>query len=51
MLESERYAVGIDVGGTKIVAGLASLSGHIVQQQRIATNARLGGEHVLQTVR
>jgi glucokinase len=46
----ERYAVGIDVGGTKIAAGLVSSSGHVVQQQRVPTGAHLGGEHVLQTV-
>jgi glucokinase len=46
----ERYAIGIDVGGTKIAAGLISSSGQIVEQQRVPTQAQLGGEHVLQTV-
>ncbi len=50
MANLERYAIGLDVGGTKIAAGLVSSSGYIVQQQRVATNAHLGGEHVLQTV-
>jgi glucokinase len=46
----ERYAIGIDVGGTKIAAGLISSTGQILQQKRVPTNAHLGGEHVLQTV-
>lgn len=50
MLEPERYAIGIDIGGTKIAAGLVSSSGHILEQQCVPTNAHLGGEHVLQTV-
>jgi glucokinase len=47
---SEHYAIGIDVGGTKIAAGLVSSTGQTLQQKRVATNAHLGGEHVLQTV-
>jgi glucokinase len=46
----ENYAIGIDVGGTKIAAGLISSSGQVLKQQRVATNAHLGGERVLQTV-
>lgn len=50
MVNSESYAIGIDVGGTKIAAGLVSSSGQILQQKRTPTQAHLGGEHVLQTV-
>jgi glucokinase len=46
----EQYAIGIDVGGTKIAAGLVSSDGTILQQKRIPTQAHLGGEHVLQVV-
>jgi glucokinase len=43
-------AIGIDVGGTKIAAGLVLTDGTILQQKRIATQAHLGGEYVLQMV-
>ncbi len=51
MSNTERCAIGIDIGGTKIAAGLVSPDGKVIQQQRIPTQAHLGGEHVLQTVR
>ncbi len=46
----EQCAIGVDVGGTKIAAGLVLPDGNILQQKRVATNAHSGGEHVLQTV-
>jgi glucokinase len=50
LFNDEHCAIGIDVGGTKIAAGLVLSSGKIVQQKRVPTNAHLGGEHVSQTV-
>ncbi len=50
MTDFDHCAIGIDVGGTKIAAGLVSSDGKILQQKRVATNPHLGGEHVLQVV-
>ena len=50
MTNLEYCAIGIDVGGTKIAAGLVSPDGIVLQQKRVLTNAHLGGEYVLQTV-
>jgi glucokinase len=50
LANSEHYAIGIDVGGTKIAAGLVSSTGQILHQRRVPTQAHLGGEYVLQIV-
>jgi glucokinase len=39
--------LGIDIGGTKIAAGLVGTDGQVIEYQRIDTNAQLGGKHVL----
>ena len=45
-----RLALGIDIGGTKILVGLVDEAGNITAQQRVATPAMEGGAAVLQTV-
>ena len=45
MSNTERCAIGIDIGGTKIAAGLVSPDGKVIQQQRIPTQAHLGGDY------
>jgi glucokinase len=44
------YAVGIDIGGTKIAAGLVNRQGSVVQRVVRPTRAGLGAVAVLQTV-
>jgi glucokinase len=42
------YAIGIDIGGTKIAAGLVSLAdGKIVSRRQVATDRSDGGGHAL----
>lgn len=45
-----RLALGIDIGGTKILAGLVDEAGTVHAQQRVATPAAEGGEAVLRAV-
>lgn len=49
-MPNKQYAIGIDVGGTKIAAGLVSSDGEVLQKKRVPTQAYLGGEYVLQKV-
>ncbi len=44
------YSLGVDLGGTKLSAALADLSGEIVAESSEATDRR-GGRHVLQQIR
>ncbi len=46
----ERYAIGIDIGGTKIAAGLISESAKVLFPKHVPTEAHLGGEAVLAKV-
>ena len=43
---TDRYYVGIDVGGTKILAGLFDRSLRLLAKQKIQTTARRGPEAV-----
>lgn len=43
-------AIGLDVGGTKIAAGLVTHSGCILARRRLPTHAGRGGERVLDDV-
>lgn len=43
----EEWAIGIDLGGTKIEAALVDTKGNIYNRQRIPTDASLGYESVL----
>ena len=44
------YAVGVDLGGTKIEAALVDAAGHIVETQRTPTEAKHGPDHVVETI-
>jgi predicted NBD/HSP70 family sugar kinase len=44
------YSVGIDLGGTKVIAAIADLTGQIRAEAAEATDVR-GGEHVLAQIR
>lgn len=44
---SERLAIGIDVGGTKVETALVGVDGHVVHSVRIPTDAAKGVEHVI----
>jgi glucokinase len=47
-----RYAIGIDVGGTKIAAGIVDLdAGQLIERRQLPTNADRGSEAVLGSVR
>src|SRR5689334_20082174 len=47
----EGLAIGVDVGGTKIAAGLVALdSGAVLERQSISTHAARGGAAVLDDV-
>jgi glucokinase len=49
MKERAGYAIGLDVGGTKLAAGLVAMpSGQVLARRVIPTGARRGGEAVLQ---
>jgi predicted NBD/HSP70 family sugar kinase len=50
MTETTRYTIGLDVGGTKIAAGLVEFpGGRILVRHRVPTAAHLGGAQVLDT--
>lgn len=44
------YALGLDLGGTKILAGLVDASGRVHHEWRIPTPAARGGEAILQAL-
>jgi glucokinase len=51
MNERPRVAIGIDVGGTKIAAGLLELStGRVLVQQQMATESTRGAERLFEAV-
>lgn len=45
------YAIGVDIGGTKIAAGLVDRSGKLLTELRLPTGAARGRDHVLNQVR
>lgn len=45
-----RVAIGIDLGGTDIKAGLIAEDGTIIQKYKKSTEARLGGEKVVERI-
>lgn len=48
VIDNQVYAIGIDVGGTKIAAGLVSLNtGRVLSRREEPTNAARGGKAVL----
>lgn len=52
MISEPGWAIGVDVGGTKIAAGLVEVSrGTMSQRRTVATQAHRGGQHVLERTR
>jgi len=47
----ERRALGIDIGGTKIAAGIVSESGSVVRATRVSTRVDKGREAVIDQIR
>ncbi|MGI6128992.1 MAG: ROK family protein [bacterium] len=46
----ENYVIGIDLGGTKIAAALATISGQVLASVRRPTNVKSGPEGILATL-
>jgi glucokinase len=46
----ERFAVGIDLGGTNVVMVLVAESGRIAAQRRFLTEAEKGPQHVIENI-
>ncbi|MFH1824951.1 MAG: ROK family protein [Candidatus Firestonebacteria bacterium] len=44
------YALGVDLGGTNIVAGLVNSKGKVIYREKIPTRAHLGGENILNRI-
>jgi len=45
-----RYAIGIDVGGTKIAAGIVDQHGHVVSRYRTRAHSEREPEHVIAAI-
>ncbi|NTV46771.1 MAG: ROK family protein, partial [Chlorobiales bacterium] len=46
----EQLAIGIDLGGTAIKVATVSITGEILSQHQLATDAHLGPERVLENM-
>lgn len=51
MAKSEKYAIGIDLGGTNIKVGIVSQGGKIVSKTSIKTDAQLGPKAVIKNIK
>ena len=49
-MESNDYIIGVDMGGTKILAGVVNAEGKIVSQAKTATNATEGADKVINRI-
>ena len=43
MAVNDDYVVGVDMGGTKILAAVINVKGEVVQQAKTATKPKKGG--------
>jgi glucokinase len=50
MAKTEKYAIGIDLGGTNIKIGIVSQSGKIISKTDIKTEAQLGPKKVIKNI-
>ena len=50
MAENDDYVVGVDMGGTKILAAVIDAKGEIVQQAKRATKPKKGPEEVIERI-
>lgn len=51
MAKSEKYAIGIDLGGTNIKVGIVSQGGKIVSKTSIKTDAHFGPKAVIKNIK
>lgn len=51
MAKSEKYAIGVDLGGTNIKIGVVSRSGKIIIKTSIKTDAHLGPKAVIKNIK
>lgn len=51
MAKSEKFAVGVDLGGTNIKIGIVSHSGKIVSKTSIKTDAHLGPKVIIKNIK
>ena len=49
-MKKTKYAIGVDLGGTKISAGLIDVNGIIVNKVKLPTEAYKGANHVINTI-
>ncbi|MEI6845680.1 MAG: ROK family protein [Candidatus Firestonebacteria bacterium] len=47
MQKKNEYAIGVDLGGTNIAAGIVNSSGKVILREKLPTLAKLGGKAVL----
>ncbi len=47
---TEKFAIGIDLGGTNIKTGVVSSAGKIIDQTSVKSNAELGPKHVINQI-
>ncbi|OGF47520.1 MAG: hypothetical protein A2452_02365 [Candidatus Firestonebacteria bacterium RIFOXYC2_FULL_39_67] len=50
MSKKNEYAIGVDLGGTNIAAGIVNYSGKVILREKIPTMAKLGGKAVLDRI-
>ncbi|MFH1074415.1 MAG: ROK family protein [Candidatus Firestonebacteria bacterium] len=50
MSKKSEYAIGVDLGGTNIAAGIVNSSGKVVLREKLPTLAKLGGKVVLSRI-
>ncbi|MGG4444160.1 ROK family protein [Brevibacillus fortis] len=49
-MSKEEYAIGLDLGGTKILAGLVDQTGRLIAQKQLPTHAEEGEKAVIERV-
>jgi len=50
-MTNKKYTIGVDLGGTKIAAGLATKSGKIINELEILTEAKEGHKEVIKKIK
>ena len=50
MAVNDDYVVGVDMGGTKILAAVINAKGKIVQQAKTATKPKKGSDEVIKRI-
>ena len=50
MSKRNEYAIGVDLGGTNITAGIVNSTGKVILREKLPTLAHLGGKVVLNRI-